>query len=73
MEDKNLTPKELEVLQEIINGLSNKSIAKKLFISSSTVKAHISSVFQKLEVKNRVEAAVKGVYMLLEKQNKTQD
>lgn len=62
--DEHLTEREKAVLLELMNGESNRSIAKKLYISISTVKAHISSVFQKLNVKNRVEAAVKGVFLL---------
>ena len=59
-----LTEREKAVLIELMRGKSNRGIAKKLYISLSTVKAHISSVFQKLKVKNRVEAAVKGVFLL---------
>ena len=59
-----LTEREKAVLIELIRGKSNKGIATKLYISLSTVKAHISSVFQKLNVTNRVEAAVKGVSLL---------
>ncbi len=50
-----LTLKELEVLECIYEGLSNNEIAKKLFISLSTVKTHISNIFQKFGVKNRID------------------
>ena len=51
-----LTNRENEVLDLISQGYSNKEIADKLFISSHTVKAHISSVIAKLNAKNRTEA-----------------
>ena len=65
MGEEHLTKMEQVVLEELIKGKTNKSIAKHLYISLSTVKAHVSSILHKLNVSNRVEAAVKGVYMLL--------
>lgn len=56
-----LTPREIEVLQMLGSGLGNKAIAKKLNISEHTVKFHISSIFQKLGVSTRTEAATVGV------------
>lgn len=53
-----LTSRELEVLTEIARGLSNKEIAKKLFISEKTVKNHLTNIFQKLEVHDRTQAAL---------------
>jgi DNA-binding NarL/FixJ family response regulator len=53
-----LTDRELEVLQEVAQGLSNKDIAAKLFISQKTVKNHLSNIFQKLEVSDRTQAAL---------------
>ncbi|MBR1680520.1 response regulator transcription factor [bacterium] len=61
-----LTEREKVVLEGLIRGETNKMLAAKLFISVSTVKAHVSSILHKLNVTNRVEAAVKGVYMLIE-------
>lgn len=49
-----LTPKEQEVLFEILDGLTNDAIANKLHITTRTVKAHISSIFEKLHVSDRV-------------------
>ena len=60
-----LSSKELEVLKELVKGATNKVISARLFISLSTVKVHISSIFRKLNAQNRVDAAVKGVYLLL--------
>ena len=51
-----LTPREIEVLRLIAEGLSNPAIAKKLTISVGTVKAHTANIYSKLGVKNRVQA-----------------
>lgn len=50
---KGLTKRETEVALLVRDGLSNKEIAKKLFISDTTVKKHISNIFEKLELTNR--------------------
>ena len=55
-----LTPRELEVLQALSQGLSNKAIARKLEISLHTVKFHVESVFRKLGARNRTEAVAKA-------------
>ncbi|HJW84040.1 MAG TPA: response regulator transcription factor [Anaerolineae bacterium] len=52
-----LTPRELELLQYIVDGLSNKAIAEKLSLSENTVKYHIKNILQKLGAQNRTEAA----------------
>ncbi len=54
----NLTAREQEILELIAKGNSNKAIAKRLYISEHTVKFHIQSIFKKLNVGNRVEAAL---------------
>lgn len=53
-----LTDREKEVLTEIGRGRRNKEIAETLFISEKTVKNHISSIFSKLEINSRAEAAL---------------
>lgn len=53
-----LTERELEVLDLIASGKVNKEIAKILFISEKTVKNHISSIFRKLNVTDRTQAAI---------------
>ncbi|MBS1746559.1 MAG: helix-turn-helix transcriptional regulator [Bacteroidetes bacterium] len=54
-----LSSREIEVMELINSGLSNKEIADKLFISLSTVKTHINNIYKILEVKNRREAIEK--------------
>lgn len=54
----NLTPREFEVLQLVAKGLNNPDIAKKLNISKSTAKAHVSAIIRKFKVKNRLEAVL---------------
>lgn len=56
-----LTSREFEILNAIVEGLSNKEIAQALFISEKTVKNHITSLFRKLEVDDRTQAAVFAV------------
>jgi LuxR family transcriptional regulator, maltose regulon positive regulatory protein len=51
-----LSDRELEVMQQLSQGLSNQEIANKLFISTGTVKRHISNIYQKLDVHSRVQA-----------------
>ena len=52
----NLTPRERQVLELLVQGMSNPEMADHLFISRSTVKVHVSNIFAKLEVSNRAEA-----------------
>ncbi len=56
-----LTGREKEVLQLIVNGYSNKEIAGKLDITLRTVKAHVSSILIKLNVSDRTQAAVLAI------------
>lgn len=51
-----LTEREIELLQCVAGGLSNKAIAQQLSISENTVKYHLKKIFQKLHVQNRTEA-----------------
>ena len=59
--DQILTPREIEVLRMIAEGMGNKEIASKLGISDHTVKFHISSTFAKLGASNRAEAVTLGI------------
>jgi LuxR family maltose regulon positive regulatory protein len=55
-----LTQREIEVLRLIAEGLSNREIAQRLFISLSTVKRHIATLYGKLIVNNRTQAVARG-------------
>ncbi len=55
-----LTPRELEVLQLMAQGLSNQEIADQLFVSLNTIKTHISNVLSKLEAERRTQAIQKA-------------
>jgi NarL family two-component system response regulator LiaR len=55
---EDLTPRELEVLQFIAQGLSNKELAIELTISEKTVKTHLSSIYSKLNLSDRTQAAI---------------
>jgi DNA-binding NarL/FixJ family response regulator len=56
-----LTARELEVLQLLARGLDNHQIAETLYLSQHTVKNHVSSILAKLQVGNRIQAAVRAV------------
>lgn len=56
-----LSPREMEILQYVTNGLSNKEIAMKLRISQQTVKNHMTSILKKLNVEDRTQAAVNAI------------
>lgn len=55
-----LSKRELEILNLLAQGHSNQEIAAKLFVSLSTVKTHIQNLFEKLDVKRRIQAVEKG-------------
>jgi len=56
-----LTPREHELLELMVKGLSNKEMAQALALSENTVKYHVKHILQKLGVQNRTEAAVQAV------------
>ncbi|TWT24901.1 response regulator transcription factor [Planomicrobium sp. CPCC 101110] len=60
-EDNALSPREMEVLLGLVEGLSNKEIADRLYISDKTVKIHVSNIFKKLNVKSRSQAIIYAV------------
>lgn len=53
-----LTKREHEILTQVAAGLSNKEIAHQLVLSEQTIKHYVTNIFQKLQVRNRVEAAL---------------
>jgi NarL family two-component system response regulator LiaR len=59
-EDLHITRRELEILELIAQGLSNREIAEKLFVSENTVKTHSSRVFDKLGARRRTQAVQLG-------------
>jgi DNA-binding NarL/FixJ family response regulator len=56
-----LTPRELEVMALLVQGLANKEIARDLVISTNTVKRYLKSIFEKLEVDSRAAAVAKAL------------
>ena len=56
-----LSDRELEVLKLVANGKDNAQIAAELVISPKTVKNHISNILMKLQIQNRIQAAVYAV------------
>jgi NarL family two-component system response regulator LiaR len=60
VEELSITPRELEVLQLMADGLSTKEMAEKLFVSENTVKTHCSRVFDKLGANRRTKAVQVG-------------
>ncbi|MBN8678756.1 MAG: hypothetical protein J0M29_11070 [Chitinophagales bacterium] len=55
-----ITPRELEVLEQIAEGKSNQEIAESLFVSLNTVKTHLSNIFAKLDAQRRTQAIQKA-------------
>jgi len=56
-----MSEREMEVLQLLIKGRSNKEIGSWLFVCEDTVKAHLKSLFSKLRVHDRTEAAISAI------------
>ncbi|GAB4443200.1 MAG: response regulator transcription factor [Anaerolineae bacterium] len=62
-----LTPREMDVLRLLVEGLTNQGIAQALTLSPGTVKSYLQAVFQKLDVSDRTQAAVKAIRLGLVK------
>lgn len=60
LREAGLTPREHEILGLIAEGLSNREIGERLFVSENTVKTHSSRLFEKLGVNRRLQAVQKG-------------
>ena len=56
-----LTPRDREVFALIVQGKTNREIAKALFLAEATVKAHVRQILRKLGVRTRTEAAIQAV------------
>ena len=63
LRDLGITKRELEILELIARGMSNREIAEKLFVSENTVKTHSSRLFDKLSAKRRTQAVQIGKEM----------
>ena len=63
VKDLGITKRELEILELIAHGMSNREIAEKLFVSENTVKTHSSRLFDKLSAKRRTQAVQIGKEM----------
>lgn len=61
LKDYGLTSRESQILKLITEGYSNNEIANELFVSINTTKAHVASILQKLEVDDRLQAALKAL------------
>ncbi|MEX0992326.1 MAG: response regulator transcription factor [Actinomycetota bacterium] len=59
----NLTPRETDILELVVEGKSNRDVAEALFLSEKTVKAHLAAIFRKMGVSNRTQAAMGAVAM----------
>ena len=59
--DKHLTNMEIKVIKLLAEGLSNKEIADRLIISTSTVKKYLESIYLKLSVHNRLQAVLYAI------------
>ena len=55
---EDLSDREHQILELVANGLTNKEIADQLFLSEKTVKHYMTNILEKLQVRNRVEAAL---------------
>ena len=58
-----LTPREIDILELVTQGMSNRDVAAQLTLSEKTVKAHLAAIFRKLGVANRTQAAMAGLAM----------
>jgi DNA-binding NarL/FixJ family response regulator len=57
----NLTPREVEVLVLVVEGLQNAEIAERLFVSERTVEHHVTAILRKLDVRTRGQAGIEAV------------
>ncbi|QBN18633.1 response regulator [Flavobacterium nackdongense] len=59
-EQYNLTPREIEVLEQLSKGLKYNAIAENLFLSAGTIRKHVENIYTKLQVHNKLEAVQKA-------------
>jgi two-component system, NarL family, response regulator DegU len=58
-----LTERETEILRMVVQGMSNKAIAKRLTLGEGTIKSHLRNIYRKLQVRTRAEAAAQAVQL----------
>lgn len=58
MSQRCLTPKQIEVLRYLSQGMQNKQIAKAMGLSTATVKIHLNGIYMRLNVSNRIQAVL---------------
>ena len=68
-EKENFTTRELQIIELLASGKTNKEIGATLFISSRTVQGHLSKIFSKFDVETRTEAAIKAIKIGIIKTN----
>lgn len=59
-DEDNLTPREIEVLEQLSKGLKYEAIAQSLFLSAGTIREHVENIYTKLQVHNKLEAIQKA-------------
>lgn len=59
-DEVNLTPREIEVLEQLSKGLKYEAIAQNLFLSAGTIRKHVENIYTKLQVHNKLEAIQKA-------------
>jgi len=72
-ENKEITKRELEVLQYVLQGKTNREIAKTLVVTHHTIKAHVASLLRKMGVRNRVEITLAAIEKGMLPSNHPQD
>jgi two-component system nitrate/nitrite response regulator NarL len=63
LSDMGLTPRQMDVFRLVIEGKSNKLIARELGVSDSTVKTHVQAIFERLDISSRAQAVVVAARM----------
>ena len=66
----NLTPRELEILQLVVAGKTNKAIAREVYISAKTVEFHLDHIYAKIGVRSRTMAGIWAIQQGMEAQTR---
>lgn len=73
MSINDLTPRELEILQLLVAGKSNKEIAREVFISNKTVEFHLDHIYSKLGIRSRVLVGIWAVQQGIQSEGTSHD